>query len=67
LTALYKTTPAGAADAAADTRYTMESMPTVRVRAPQQPNHCDCGVFVLHYAEKLLAAVRWCFVGCLFS
>jgi hypothetical protein len=58
LTALYKATPAGESDADAENRFSPANMPTVRVNAPRQPNHCDCGVYLLQYAEKFLAAVR---------
>ncbi len=34
-----------------DARFDRETMPSVEVRVPQQRNACDCGVFLLHYAE----------------
>jgi hypothetical protein len=49
---------AAAAAAAAAPRFTEESMPTIKVNVPQQPNNCDCGVFMLQYAEVFLAKVR---------
>jgi hypothetical protein len=30
------------------------SMKGTRVLVPKQPNHCDCGVYLLHYVEMFL-------------
>ena len=58
LNALYKSTPAGAADPSPIARFTDVSMPGVHVKLTQQPNFCDCGLFLLHYVELFLQSVR---------
>lgn len=27
----------------------------ITAKVPKQPNHCDCGVYLLHYAEMFLS------------
>ena len=36
----------------------LKTMPHMRVKVPSQSNGCDCGVFVLKYAEEVLKLLR---------
>ena len=34
-------------------KFTEEQMETIRPKKPQQKNSFDCGIFLLHYMEKI--------------
>ena len=34
--------------------YLVSADPSHLLKVPQQPNHCDCGVFLLHYVERFV-------------
>ncbi|GAQ85607.1 Ulp1 protease family protein [Klebsormidium nitens] len=36
-------------------QFSRTAMPFIQVKVPQQDNHCDCGLFLLHYVEQFIA------------